>query len=167
MTMQTVYLYDPTTGEYIGTYDAQESPLEPGEIIAPLDSTPTPPPSLGENKIAIFKVGAWSIEDAPQAAPPAVETPDDVRSRYEAAAQSWLDATARAWGYDSVISAASYATSGVAQYKADAQALIGWRDALWQAAYTIDVSVKNGQAAPATAADFLAMLPAAPARPTA
>jgi hypothetical protein len=94
-------------------------------------------------------------------------TADQIRTQYETAAQSLLDSTAKAWGYDSVISAASYTTSGVAQYKADAQALIEWRDALWQAAYGVEVSVRGGTAMPATAADFLAMLPAPPARPTA
>lgn len=102
----------------------------------------------------------------PVAAAPTL-TADQIRSQYEQAAQSLLDSTAKAWGYDSIISAASYTSSGVAQYKADAAALIAWRDALWQEAYSIDVSTKNGQTAPATTADFLAMLPAAPARPTA
>lgn len=94
-------------------------------------------------------------------------TPDQIRAQYEAAAQDILDSTAQSWGYDSVISAASYASSGVARYKAEADALIAWRDSLWQAAYNVEVSVQNGAAMPATAADFLAMLPPAPTRPTA
>lgn len=95
-------------------------------------------------------------------------TPDQVRAQYEASAQDLLDSTARAWGYDSVISAASYASSGVAQYKADAQALITWRDSLWQKAFSVESDVKAGTIPmPATAADFLAMLPAAPTRPVA
>lgn len=49
--------------------------------------------------------------------------------------QEWMDNTARTKGYDSALSCATYATSGVAQFKADADALIAWRDAVWMAAY--------------------------------
>lgn len=48
--------------------------------------------------------------------------------------QRWLDSTAQQNGYDGAVSCASYANSGVARYKADAAAMIAWRDAVWVAA---------------------------------
>ena len=77
-----------------------------------------------------------------------------------ALAQSQLDEIAQEWGYSSIVSAASYANSTNAQFKADAEALIAWRDNLWQEAYTIETG-----ALPATADAFLAMLPSAPTKP--
>lgn len=74
--------------------------------------------------------------------------------------QGWMDSVARSNGYDSVISCASYANSGVAQWKADALAIIAWRDAVWQAAYVWQEGA-NGQLPVQipTLADVIAQLP--------
>lgn len=48
--------------------------------------------------------------------------------------QAWIDATAAQNGYDSAVSCASYANSGIPRYRADAAAIIAWRDAVWVAA---------------------------------
>ncbi|MCQ8103235.1 DUF4376 domain-containing protein [Methylomonas sp. SURF-2] len=56
--MKTVYLYDPSTGAYRSTYDAQESPLVPGQFIAPthsVDVAPTPEPGAWP----VWQSGAW------------------------------------------------------------------------------------------------------------
>lgn len=58
--MKTFYLFDPATGESKGTYDAQESPLEPGFFISPEHSTDIAPPTLSANEVAVFANGAWS-----------------------------------------------------------------------------------------------------------
>lgn len=60
------------------------------------------------------------------------------------AIQSWLDTTARQNGYDSAVSCSSYAVSGVPRFKADALAIIAWRDAVWEAANAWRNSM-NGQ----------------------
>lgn len=60
--MKTVYLFDEKTGELLGAYDAQESPLEEGEYIAPDHSTPIEPPTAGTNQVAVFSVGTWSLQ---------------------------------------------------------------------------------------------------------
>ena len=49
--------------------------------------------------------------------------------------QAWMDATAQQKGYDSVVSCATYATSSVPEFAADAAAIIAWRDQVWLAAY--------------------------------
>jgi hypothetical protein len=87
-------------------------------------------------------------------------------AQYEAAVQTNLDTFAQTWGYNNLLSAASYASSTVAQYKADATALIAWRDATWQMVESLQAQLTDGTVQlPATAAAFLAMLPDAPARP--
>lgn len=57
-----VYLFNPDTGEFTGEYNAQHSPLEPGEFIEPTDSTRTAPPTVAANEIAIFADGAWTLK---------------------------------------------------------------------------------------------------------
>ena len=75
-------------------------------------------------------------------------------------AQDHLDEIAKEWGYNSMLSAVSYANSTNPQFKADAEALIEWRDNLWDKAYTIEAGTL-----PATADAFVALLPAAPSKP--
>ena len=48
--------------------------------------------------------------------------------------QAWIDRTAAQNGYDNAVSCASYAASGIPEYRADAVAIIAWRDAVWVAA---------------------------------
>jgi hypothetical protein len=79
---------------------------------------------------------------------------------YEQAAKLNLELLAQSWGYDSFISAVSYVNSTNAQFKADAEALIKWRDDCWSKAYTIEAGTL-----PATADAFVALLPAAPIKP--
>lgn len=104
---------------------------------------------------------------APVVAAPVLTTAQTI-ALYEAALQVALDAGAKGWGYDSIVSAASYAASTSAQFKAEALALIGWRDAVWVWAGAQLSSVQAGtQAMPATPAAFVALMPAQPVRPKA
>lgn len=50
--------------------------------------------------------------------------------------QAWLDRTSAQNGYDNAVSCASYVASGIPRYRADAAAIIAWRDAVWTAANT-------------------------------
>ena len=76
------------------------------------------------------------------------------------AAQNFLDSAAKEWGYDSLVSAASYANSTNPQFKAEAEALIAWRDNLWAEAYTMETGKM-----PTNVNDFVAALPVAPTKP--
>lgn len=62
MTYKTVYIFDTITGAYDHTYNAQESPLEPGVFLEPVCSTATSPPIVAANQVAIFANGAWSLQ---------------------------------------------------------------------------------------------------------
>jgi hypothetical protein len=74
---------------------------------------------------------------------------------------SILDQGAKAWGYDSIVSAVSYSASTNFQYAADARALIEWRDAVWQWAIPLLDNVVAGQDVSA----FLADIPQQPNQP--
>lgn len=54
MATRTVYLFDPVTGLFTGSYEAHESPEEPGVYIAPVHSTAKPLPGLSANEAAVF-----------------------------------------------------------------------------------------------------------------
>lgn len=86
----------------------------------------------------------------------------------EAALGSALDQGAQSWGYDGIVSAASYAASTISKFKAEADALIAWRDASWMWAESLLANLTTeGGKPPADVAAFLAAAPALPARPAA
>ena len=114
---------------------------------------------------SVLPAGSVEISDAEANAMNA-PTADQIAAQYEAKAQAALESLAKSWGYDSVISICSYSSSTVPQFKADADAFIEHRDSTWLAAQDVKVSVsKAGAPKPATAEAFLALLPAAPAKP--
>lgn len=63
-------------------------------------------------------------------------------------------------GYDNIATLSSYVTSSNLQWKAEAEAFIMWRDAVFDYAYTLLANVKNGTVPPPTEEQFLAALPA-------
>lgn len=111
----------------------------------------------------------WTYSGTAFAAPvAATPTAAQTIATYETALQEALDAFAQSWGYDSIVSAASYAASTVQKFKDEANALIGWRDAVWTWAATEEAAIEGGTATlPATPAAFVTLMPAQPARPTA
>ena len=56
------YTYNPNTGAYLGDYDAQESPLEPGSYISPTYSTALAPSTTDTTRYSIRWDGFdWQI----------------------------------------------------------------------------------------------------------
>jgi len=99
-------------------------------------------------------------------APPA-PTAAQIIAQFETAVQDYLDTFAQTWNYESILSAASYANSTVAQFKNEALALIAWRDEVWSSCYAAEAAIQAGtQAMPASPAAFIATLPATPTKPT-
>jgi hypothetical protein len=85
---------------------------------------------------------------------------------FESAVQAHLDTFAATWRYESILSAASYANSTVPSFKAEALALMAWRDQVWAQCYTELAAVQAGtQPMPASPSAFIATLPASPTRP--
>ena len=83
-----------------------------------------------------------------------------------AALEAQVDATAQAWVYKDGATLASWATSAVKAWAADAKAFVTWRDAVWTAYLAAAAGIQSGKGdLPDSAADLLATLPAAPAKP--
>lgn len=93
-------------------------------------------------------------------AAPAVETQvptlESLIEQTKARISAWLDEVVQAKGYDSIVSCASYATSTDATFKAEAEAAIAWRDAVYRAGYQILADIPDGVTTPD---DVMALLP--------
>ena len=75
------------------------------------------------------------------------------------AVDNYTNTVAVARGYTSIVSACSYIASGNAAWKADAQAAIAWRDAVWAYVYQLQADVVAGTATVPEIPDLLAALP--------
>ena len=80
-----VYLYNETTGGYIGNELADESPLEPNVYLLPANATQVEPPPLEYGKWRRWNGSEWVYEDVedsqftpPEPIPP---TAQDIRNR--------------------------------------------------------------------------------------
>ncbi|WP_339531543.1 hypothetical protein [Pseudomonas mucidolens] len=62
MNIKTVYQTNQL-GLYVGTAEAEESPLEPGVFLIPGGCVETPPPEIPPNKGACWSNGEWSLVD--------------------------------------------------------------------------------------------------------
>ena len=77
------------------------------------------------------------------------------------ATQLRLDTFAQSRHYDGILSACTYATSGVLKFAAEGQCCVDARDATWSALYTIMAEVIAGtRAMPESFADVSPLLPA-------
>ena len=56
-----VYNFDPNTGYYLGSEDADESPLEPGKYCLPANATFIEPPLFQNNEIPKWEDNRWNI----------------------------------------------------------------------------------------------------------
>jgi len=81
-------------------------------------------------------------------------------AEYEKKTTAYLDDVSRSWKYDSMSDAITYLTSTNPQFKSEAEVLNEWRDKSWAQAYTIEAGVL-----PATAEEFISLLPAIPQKP--
>lgn len=61
----TVYLFNPDTKEFEGTWDCQESPLEPGVYIQPDSSTTIEPTSFDESQTCEWDGTNWVVSKKP------------------------------------------------------------------------------------------------------
>jgi hypothetical protein len=76
-----------------------------------------------------------------------------------AAIQHRLDAFAQTRGYDSILSACTYATSAVPRFAAEGQCAVASRDGTWAVAAQIFAEVQAGTRTAPTEAELLAELP--------
>jgi len=88
----------------------------------------------------------------PPAPAPTVET-------YQSAIQDMVDGVARSKLFNDGVTMASYVSSTVQPWAAQAQAFVAWRDAIWQYSYAELDKVQSGARPQPSVADFLAELP--------
>lgn len=86
-------------------------------------------------------------------------SPEGVQREVTIRVQNMLDAFAKTRGYDSIISAASYASSAVPQFAAEAATCVAVRDAMWGACYAIMSAVQAGTRPLPTIEAVIAELP--------
>jgi hypothetical protein len=56
-----VYSYNTNTGEFLGSQDALESPLEHGVFLIPAGATEVQPPTPSIGSVAVFGDGEWTV----------------------------------------------------------------------------------------------------------
>lgn len=92
----------------------------------------------------------------PEPIPP---TEAEIITSLTQAVQSRLDSEARTHNYDGILSLCSYATSLDPIFKAEGQAGVEWRDAVWRTSNQIMAEVKAGTRPVPTSEELLAELP--------
>jgi len=91
---------------------------------------------------------------------------DEVKVRFTGLVQREIDSLAALWGYDSVLSAATYSASSIPRFKQEALALLAYRDAMWAWANTFtDPGVMTVREFSERIGAIMAPAPAKPNRP--
>ena len=85
--------------------------------------------------------------------------PPQDQTVYTRAIQSLIDQTAASRQYADGVALASYATSTVPAWAAEAAAFIAWRDSVWAYAYAQFAAVQSSQRPQPHVGEFLAELP--------
>lgn len=84
----------------------------------------------------------------------------DARAAMSAAVQSHLDNTAQASGYDSILSACTYADeSSVSRFQEEGRAFRAWRSEVWRYCWSVDAAVDAKTRPAPTPAELIAELP--------
>lgn len=156
---KTVYLYDPVTLQPTASYDAQESPLEPGTFITPIHCVDTSPPVPGANQAVFFDgVNSWVIRDLPIPTPEEILEADVASLRL--AVRQFMSSVAKAAPerFNSISEAKSYA--GVDNpYRTVSEAFVVWAASVQTASNATLDSVLAGDIPLPPIADLIASLP--------
>jgi hypothetical protein len=96
----------------------------------------------------LFAEAQIAGEDAPFEPGPPPPTLEQLQAGYTAAIEAHVEATARARGYTSAVSCATYAGSTVPAWQAEGAAFVAWRDDVWTAALAMLAAVQAGGAIP-------------------
>ena len=186
--METKIVYQcDYDGVFIGETIADESPLEPGVFLIPARSVEKKPPKLKANQAAVWdqskskwttqpdwrgyrywlpdrtfhtitELGVEPPEDAMDSDPgPSYQ---DQIFELTVQVQRMMDDEVKKRGYDSILSACTYATSKVPKFQAEGQACVEWRDDVWVAFYQHLGKVKDAGTDPPTFDDLVTILPA-------
>lgn len=179
MKTKTVYSFDPKTLSFVGAIVLDESDLSPVDrdegrevwVIPGNCVEVAPPEHVPAGKYAAAVAGAWEIRTVPvpvgvretqaaAAAPAArVASASEHAAMLQASVQAHLDAQARAQRFDSIDEAATYTTSLVPKFWAQASALVTLRDATWVVVEPILDDIAAGAIEPQKLSDIAPKLP--------
>lgn len=107
------------------------------------------------------KVMKADANGRPIAVDPDPLTAEQIKTLMANAVQVHMDAAAKARGYDSLLSAVSYADeAAVTTFQTEGKALRAWRSNVWAACYKLLAEVQAGTRAVPTAAQLIGLLPA-------
>lgn len=128
----------------------------------PVTDIAPPTPAFGERligpKLLVVEdaiTRSWTVEPIPRE-----EFADTLQRAVGEAVQSHLDASARARGYESIYTCATYADEpAVARFQAEGQAARAWRSLVWAACYAALDDVLAGRREPLTPSQMVAELP--------
>lgn len=150
--MATVF-YSPTAGGfYTREIHGDNIPADAVEITEAEHAALLEGQSMGKIIVA-DESGRPILQDPP---PP---TAEQTIEQYMAAVQEHLDTFARTRNYDSILSAATYATSTVPKFAAEGQYAVEARDATWAKCYEVLAAVEAGSRPMQTLDELLAELP--------
>ncbi|MGI4936563.1 MAG: hypothetical protein ACRYF5_07430 [Janthinobacterium lividum] len=94
-------------------------------------------------------------------APTAEETASRAKTANLSALTLAMESAARAKGYDSMLSAISYAQQPIgAPFQAEGEAFLVWRSKVWESAFAVIAEVENGAKPMPTPAEAVAAMPA-------
>lgn len=150
------YLWDRTSHMFLGSTYAQPNIARPGEYIMPAFSTDDPPPLNMEPSQSAYRDKdnlAWEV------GPTSEPVFEELQALYTEAVQRYLDDFARIRNFDSILSAASYASSTIPSFQADGLYAVAARDAVWLKANEIRDDVIAGNRSMPTIEEMLAELP--------
>ncbi|HAT1744794.1 TPA: hypothetical protein I8Z16_003035 [Legionella pneumophila] len=88
------------------------------------------------------------------------KTIDDIKQEFNSGIQVYLDSIAKTKFYESSLHCASYANSTNPTWKAEGEAFIAWRDAVWIKAYDLLEQYEQGQIELGSITDLINQLPA-------
>jgi len=185
--MKIVYLYDQTTGEYQGEYEAQESPLEPTEFIVPTYSTDVAPFAIPNGKYLKWTNNAWVatndnrgiwykpngdavevnnvLEPIPNSwsrtQPEKVFTLEEQFEQVRVALQAEIDVKARTFDFSNGNALILYA-GFTNPFQTLSQQFAGWEVSVWVEAGIYKDEVIAGTSPMVTPAEAVAMMPAYP-----
>lgn len=101
--------------------------------------------------------GKWRFDGAKWVA--VQPSADELIARNVAAIQAELDRRAQAKGYDSILSACSYAAPEGVPFQTEGAAFLKWRSDVWSQAYAVLAEVKAGTRPMPTPEESVAAMP--------
>jgi hypothetical protein len=97
------------------------------------------------------KPGQWITTQRPM---------HEIIAIYQQAIEDYIEAVAKEKGYSSAVSCASYVSSTVPEWAAEAAAFVAWRDKVWGKVFELLAELQGEAREPLPVADVIAMLPA-------